>query len=1114
MTILRACLFQTLRVFSAEGCPIDLGSPTNRSLIAYLLLYRANRIDRRRLAFLFWPQASESAARRNLRQYIHRIRRTLERVDCGGNLILAGDFDVQINPRAEIWLDVDAFRENTRPDANLDELRAAVDLYQGDLLEDVYEDWCLETRRELRQTYLHLLDRLAQGLQAQNHLDEALVYAQKWVDEEPLDETAHRRFLSLLALTGDRNRAILHYKALKESLAQELHTEPMPETQAVYRSILNALSERAKAPIITPPLLRPSLSQPPPLPLVGRQPELSLLQSALQRSQDGQGRFILITGESGIGKTRLVQDFVSNNSDLPTLYGVCHELELIAPYAALRQALLRALDILPNAAMDPPQPWMFTLAQFLPSLARRFPFLAIKDVAPGESPGIMEALANLVLTLCAHSSGTPLLLILDDLHWGDGPTWDFLAMISRYAETQPLLIIGLCRIEDLPHERNRLIRALERNRLLLHLPLKRLSPEETAELASHLLPEEPVDALFITRLYRETEGNPFFVIETLRAMREAGHPPSLTVDRSGRIQTFSLPLSVQRVIEARLDRLSVESQELLATAAAIGRAFTFSLLTEIGQTSAEEAVQHIEEWLRRGLVREAANAYDFSHDKIRQVVYAGLSRARRQYIHHKIGEVFESAVPPADPATLAYHFARSDLPLKALPYLTKAGEQALQVRSYREARQFGLRAVSLLGRLPGPRLRSERVELNLQLAQAYAFTGDLPRALEILSETEHLALSLNDQEHLGEIFRRLSQIFWLRGQPEVAGEYARRALRAAEEQGKPVLVQAALRMMGRVGIALSAFDDAIAYLQRYTRLEDQVPRPPDLAIISGYLGIAYARVGSWRRALEAAQRGLALAEAEGSSQAIDFARMQLGFIHAEHYNWRECLQILDPIPNPLEVEPDPTADARHRSAESKPALTPFGFMLLGLRGRALAYVGQPEQAVELIKPALAWIEKSDYRVFHYLPRMFLAEASNIAHQPPLAVVEAKRALAEAREAGNRWAAGITLRILAECYSRLPEPDWTLIEDHLIESMNILRQVRARPDLARTYLALRRLYDRAGQIAWAVDCHFRATTIFEELGMHEEFRQAQGQAAGERKGAVVIPDMRLRGPNPY
>ena len=194
---------------------------------------------------------------------------------------------------------------------------------------------------------------------------------------------------------------------------------------------------------------------------------------------------------------------------------------------------------------------------------------------------------------------------------------------------------------------------------------------------------------------------------------------------------------------------------------------------------------------------EGKQGYDFRHDKFRQVAYAGLSRARREYIHGRIADVLENAIPPADVTTLAHHYGRSDQPLKALPYLTQAGEQALRLRSYHEARQFGLQAVNLLGQLPGPRQRSERIDINLQLAQAYAFTGNMQRAIEILNETEHLAVALGDEQRLGQIFRRAAQFFWLRGRPETASDYARRTLRVAEELGDTEMLFASLRMLGR-----------------------------------------------------------------------------------------------------------------------------------------------------------------------------------------------------------------------------------------------------------------------------------------------------------------------------
>jgi tetratricopeptide (TPR) repeat protein len=631
------------------------------------------------------------------------------------------------------------------------------------------------------------------------------------------------------------------------------------------------------------------------------------------------------------------------------------------------------------------------------------------------------------------------------------------------------------------------------------LDLPRLTPEETADLARQLNPKDTADSIFMQRLYRETEGNPFFIVETVRALRETGSGHAT-------VPGISMPHSIQRVIEARLDRLSSISRESLASAAVIGRSFTLPLLQEILQTSAGDMLALIEEWLQRGLIHEDKGGYDFRHDKFRQVAYASLTRARREYIHGRIADVLENAIPKVDINTLAYHYARSDQPLKTLPFLTQAGEQALRLRSYHEARQFGLQAVNLLGQLPGPRQRSERIDINLQLAQAYAFTGDLHRALEILQETEHLAFTFGDQRRLGQVFRRAAQCFWLNNQVDTAHDYARRVLRGAEDLPDPELLYAALRMLGRTSIALASYDDAIAYLLRYIGLYDdaalttpQAQLPGDLSIVLGYLGVAYSRVGAWEHAYQAAQRGLNLAEAS-TKGAVDarsvFARMQLAMIQSSHRKWETCLEILRTVPEP----------------EAAEEITPPLYMAMSVHGYVLANTGKTAQGIRMIQLATECAERAKHRVFHYLPRLLLAESLLIAGQIKRAQSENERALQEARQAGNRWAAGIALKLAAEIGTRFASADWPQVETNLIHAMNLFRQIRARPDLARTYLSLRRLYDRAGQTAWAVDCHFRATTIFDELGMDEELRLAQGQAAGERKGAVVIYDMPLRGPN--
>jgi len=1107
MTVLRANLFETLRLYTAEEQFIDLGSPTTRSLIAYLLYNRSRPADRRRLAFTFWPEATESAARRNLRQYLHHIRVALESVDPGETLILADSSNIQINPDVEISIDTETFVQKTRPEASLQEVEHALSLYTGDLLEDMYDDWCAPERERLRQIWLGTMDRYSQALQMANRLGEALAVTQKWVNAEPFDENARRRLMQFYALTGDRARAIQAYQNFAELLQEELGTEPLPETQSLLESIQNGQAfpdnnHTNKTPTQQQkPIALPRARALPALPFVGRKDEISRLERAYQQARAGTGRLVLVTGEAGIGKTRLLQEYLALHPDPFSLQSACYELESMVPFAPLRQALENSpiLEILSNGAgRSFPPAWAMQLIPILPELAKRFPF----STHPGgqsDSATLREALINLLIYLSEHCQDGPLHLILDDLHWADTPTWELLASLTRRATSTPLLIIGLFRMEDLSAERQPLLRTIQRSDQLWTLSLPRLTPVETADLARQLDPKEASDSIFVQRLYHETEGNPFFIVETVRALQETGglHLP---------LPVASIPNSIQRVIEARLDRLEPASREALATAAAIGRSFTYPLLQEILGISGEEIITFIEEWLQRGLIHEDKQGYDFRHDKFRQVAYAGLSRARREYAHGRIANVLENTIPRADVTTLAHHYARSDQPLKALPYLTQAGEQALSLRSYHEAGQFGLQAVNLLGQLPGPRQRSERIDINLQLAQAYAFTGNMQHAIEILHETEQLAIAFGDEQRLGHIFRRAAQFFWLRGQAGTASDYARRTLRVAEELSDTDLLYAALRMLGRVSIALAAFDDAIAYLLRYVNLYDefvettpQLLLPEDMSIVLGYLGVAYSRVGAWERAYQSAGRGLEIAEAASSGNPdarTTFARMQLAMIHAGRREWDTCLELLEPIPEPNFPE----------------EITPPLYMVLSLRGYALANKGATGKGMQAIRAAIEWADKVNHRVFHYLPRLFLAESLFISDRNQQAWDEAERALKEARQSGNRWAVGIALKIRADIRTRSPHPSWSQVETDLIESMHLLRQIRARPDLARTYMSLRRLYDRAGQIAWAVDCHFRATTIFDELSMEDELRFAQGQAAGERQGAVVIPNLPLRGPN--
>jgi len=515
-------------------------------------------------------------------------------------LLLAEGSSIQFNPQVEISLDVDRFLHETRLEASPEEIEHALSLYTGDLLEDIYDDWCVSERERLRQVWLGTLDRYSQILQATGKVNEALKSVQIWVNAEPFDEAAQRRLMSLYALTGERAKAIQTYHSFARSLVEELDTEPLPETQSLLQSIQSgqALVETDALKVIRTPrrsvIPRPQVFST--LPFIGRQSEIATLEDAYRGAAEGSGRLVLVTGEAGIGKTRLLQEYLALHPDFSGLQSACYELDSMVPFAPLRQALENSplLDELANTQFPPA--WATTLTPIFPELMRQFPGANFSSHQV-DGVSLREALVNLIIYLSGTCQNPPLLLILDDLHWADTPTWELLASLTRRVLSTQLLIIGLFRVEDLPAERRPLLRTIQRSDSLRTLDLPRLSPGQTADLARQLNPREASDSIFFQRLYQETEGNPFFIVETVRALQETG-------GAQNPLPVTAIPNSIQRVIEARLDRLGTDSHEALACAAAIGRSFTYPLLQEILADSSEKIIIFIEEWLQRGLVVE------------------------------------------------------------------------------------------------------------------------------------------------------------------------------------------------------------------------------------------------------------------------------------------------------------------------------------------------------------------------------------------------------------------------------------------------------------------------------------------------------------------------------
>ena len=1099
-------LFESFRIHTPQDTLLEGASPRVQSLCAYLALHQAEAVDRRRLAFLLWPHVPESVARRNLRQYLHRLRQFLHPLDSDGALLVVESVSITFDPQRLLWVDARAFldylrqAEESQAAARLAALRAAVDLYRGDLVQNLYDEWCRAEQERFRQMYEYALHTLVATCEGMERLDEAIYWAERALQVNPLQETLYRTLMRLYTRIGERERALETYARCRRTLHEALHTVPMPETEQLYKEILASTPSLLSGP---PTLPEDSTSQTEPRsslraapsptapPFLGREQDIEWLDRILTMSAPA-GALVLVDGEAGIGKTRLLEEWISrlppNFLVLATSAG---EFEHVIPYHPLKAAIRERAKAIFQQDLPYKKRWAPALAYLLPTLSTQTSAPALTPGTPHIDPWII--LEGLEWFLRALAERSPLLLWIDEAHWADHPTWQALAYLGqRLTPHVPLYIAITCRSEDIPEPNRQIWRRLLRADFAHHRTLARLNRKQTYELSRYILGPN-VSAQLLDRIYAITEGIPFFVVETARAL---AHVPErhLLTQAAHAADAFSLPERVRQVVESRLDLLSEEARALLQVAAIIGHTFTVDTLRSVAGVDEPQLLAALDMWLRRGLVRESAGGYTFSHGLIHRVVYDELSVARRRWLHRRVAQYLQEQ-RHVQAATVARHYAESDQPVKAIPFFMKAADEALRIRSYHEARACALEVLRLWRQKPrvDDTDAAARVDVNLQLAHAYSLSNLTDEALTLLEETRRLAEQAGDPRRMASVLIRLAQVFWQRGDPQAARDHARTALRWAQTAKDREIQAAALRMLGRANIVLSAFDDAITALRHHL---DELPADdPRQAVVWSYLGVAWARVGHWEQAFDAARRAIHLAEDRHSPSHMALAYMHLAFIQAERRQWAAA------------------ADTARRSLKLTEGMgfTPVSFMAQAIHAFAQGHIGALEPADRSLRDAMALAKQEDYRVLVHLVPYFLALVYLRHRRFDLALRQSRVALHMAEAAGDRWAVAVALRLEGDAMSALPNPDWPAVEERLVRSVTILRQVRGRPELARSYLSLRRLYDRAARMAWAVDCHFRALAIFEELGMVEELRAAQGQAGRRTQPAQAAITAPLAGP---
>ena len=631
--------------------PIE--TPRLQSLVAYLALHRDTPLPRQSLAFLLWPDSEEPQARTNLRHLLHQLRQALPGAD---HYLRLDAQALSWQDGAPVWIDVAEFERAAAAEA----LEEAVALYTGDLLPACYDDWVLPERERLQALFSSVLHKLAGRLEEAGDYPRAIDCIWRLLRCDPLREAPYRDLMRLHSLRGDRAAAVHAYHTCAATLQRELGIEPSPVTRGAYERLLSTAGDRPAAEP-APPLKGT-------LPLVGRAHEWAGLRAAWHSAGSGRPRMVLIAGEAGIGKTRLAEELASwaGRQGVAVATASCYAPGSLA-YAPVA-AWLRARPLPPIEPL-----WLSEVARILPELLAERPDLAPPAALAGEwqRHRLYDALARALM------SGEPRLLVIEDLQWCDTETLAWLHHFLHRAPQAHLLVVGSMRPEEVASESalSALVMALRRERLLAEIELTPLDAAETADLAARAA-GHPLGSDEAARLYHDTEGNPLFVVEMVRAGALCGGPAGA----AGR----ALPSRVQAVIAARLAALSASAREVLGVAAVVGREFTFAMLQRASGMGEEALVQALDElWQRRILREQGSEAYDFTHHTLRQVAYEALGAARRRLLHQCVAEALQALRGPA--AEVAGHYAQAGLHERAVVAYREAAQAAASVYANQEA---------------------------------------------------------------------------------------------------------------------------------------------------------------------------------------------------------------------------------------------------------------------------------------------------------------------------------------------------------------------------------------------------------------------------------------------